>query len=423
MNRIVRLRPLALAGIALLGCSPAADEGSDAGAAHTAPIQERAQAKTLVEIGAFERGEILSEIRISTDIEAEFRVEVYSKVGPAYIKEVLVKEGDAVTAGQPLLLLDDVDFQLEHRRRKAALEQRQQNEAQSAVALKEAEARYKAEQATFAKAKTDYERAKNAMTGDLDVLSAKELSDASSEFEMREAELEAVKLSIEKAKTDGELAALMTHSAQIELDAAAKDLRDTTVLAQITGVVQAKDVNPGLLVSSSTHLFTLVDPIHLISNLRIPQDDLRLLNGRELPVEFHCDAVPDRAFHGKVEAINPAVDPTSGLIKVRARLDDEAVGVLKPGMFASARIVTGSRKDAVLLPKRAVVHEGGREHFFAFEDGKARRLSFQPGSGTATQLEVLSVEGKVPDLATKIILVGQDRLRDGDPVERVTDQP
>ncbi len=406
----------------LAACGPG--EGQQDGAPLAQPAaarpQDQAAAPTLVRVGAFARGEIKTFVDVSTDVEAEYVVEVFPKVGGAFVKEMNVQEGDAVAAGAPLLLLDDIDFRIEVRRRESQLLQAKQTEQQRKVQLSETRARERAQQVVFERARADHERALNAMKGDIDVLSAKELNDADATYQQAMAEFEAAKLAAERAESEQELARLSCEAAAIELEAAQNDLNQTTVRSPIEGVVQRRNVNAGLLVSPSTHLFTVIDPTRLIANLRIPQEDLRLVSHAGLPVEFRFDALPGRVFAGVVEAINPAVDPTSGLVKVRVRLDAEAVGQVLPGMFSRARIIVASRDDAVLLNKRAVVYDEGDTFFFAVEGDAARRHAFQPGASTENEIEVLQVDGADPaapeTLGLRVIFVGQDRLRDGDPV-------
>ncbi|MFG0315663.1 MAG: efflux RND transporter periplasmic adaptor subunit, partial [Planctomycetota bacterium JB042] len=362
---------------------------------------------------------------VSTDIEAEQVVTVFPKVGNAYVAELLVDEGDSVTLGQPLALLDRVDFEIEVKRREAALAQRKLAEKQAALQLKETIAREDAQRAMFERARSDYERAQAAIADGVDVFSVKELTDVEKSYQQAVAELEALRLTKQRTESEGELAKLETEAAAIELEAARNDLDHTTIRSPISGTVRDRTVDKGLLVTSASQLFTLVDPTRLVANLRIPQEDLLVVTGPGLPVEFAFDALPGRVFHGEVEAINPSIDPASGLIKVRVRLAPEAVGVVRPGMYARARIIVSSQDDAVLLSKRAVVYEDGRSTFFSVEDGVARRHQFVPGASTEDDVEVRSIDGvpldgDAPEAARlgalEVILVGQDRLQDGDPV-------
>ncbi len=410
-------------------CSPAdSGSGSSAGAVPetTQAPPKDSNAPTLVRAGKFTRGAIRRYVDADTDVQAEWRVDVYAKVGPAYVKELLVDEGQAVDAGQPLLLLDDVDFRIAHARALSGQATAKQKAQQAELGLKESEARSRMTEASFAKAEIDWNRATEAMNGDLDVLSKKELQDAKSEFDQRKAEFEASSLSMEGAKNDLEVAKLACRTADIELEKAQNDLDHCTVRSPIKGVIQERDVNAGLLVSSATHLFTIVDPTRLIAGLRINEDELPLIqNG--LAVEFRFGALPNRLFLGKVEAVNPEVDPSSGQAKVRARLADDAIGVVKPGMYANVRIVVEARDDAVLVTKRAIVYQDGKNYLFLVDrevaGDVARRVEFAAGVSREGDQEVLSIEGKPVDTAREVIVVGQDRLRDGDRINVMRTTP
>lgn len=426
---------LLCACVALSHCGPAeTDAGSGMPYTATSPTGQGSTQGTLVRAQKLRTGEIRSTIEAPTDIEAEIVVDVFPKVGPAYIKEVLVKEGDRVEAGAPLLMLDEVDFRLAKKRAESDLLQAQQKINVQTTALSESQARQAAQKAVFEKAELDYQRAKDSMAGGIDVLSQKEFADIESAYFQQKAEYDGVKFAVDRAKDDLESARLAVKAAEIDLEEAQTELEHTVVRAPTSGIIQRRDVNAGLLVNSSTHLFTLVDPTLLIANLSIDQRKLGLLREPGLRVEFTIDALPGRIVTGTIEAINPTVDPNSGQARVRARLEPGAEAVVLPGMYANARIVIGSRSDAVLLPKRAVVNEDGRQYFFAVEtaaaaDGAttggtiAKRHEFTSGASTPTEYEILTIDGAAPTTEFDAIIVGQDKLRDGDSVIVVGKEP
>lgn len=405
-----------LALLALIGCGPA--ERSDTGGAGAAPPTSAASVstQTLVRVRSPHRGRIQSAIEVTADIETRQVVDVFPKVGPAYVSEVLVDEGDTVTEGQAIAKLDDADFLIEERRRTSALEQTEQRVKQAKIVLQTRIAQERATKASLERAQADLKRATDATSGGIDVLSRKELADLQKEFEVRQAEFEASSFSREQTESEEKLAELAVEAAQIELDSAEDDLRHTVIRSLIDGKVRQRNVNVGLLVNSSSQIFTLVDPNQLIANLRIPQEELRLIHPG-MTVEFRLDAIPGRVILGSVEALNPTVDPGSGLVKVRAKLPDEAVGSVLPGMFARAKVVVESRDDALLLTKRAVIYEDGDSWIFTVKDGIASRRAIEIGSSTVDDVELLSIDGQPPEVSVDIITVGQDRLRDGDPVK------
>ena len=81
-----------------------------------------------------------------------------------------------------------------------------------------------------------------------------------------------------------------------------------------------------------------------------------------------------------------------------------------------ARITLERHKDALMVPKKALLREGPLPHCFAVRDGTAVRIEIEPGFEEPDHLEVLG-GGLVP--SDKVVVVGADRLEDGDSVEQV----
>jgi membrane fusion protein (multidrug efflux system) len=147
--------------------------------------------------------------------------------------------------------------------------------------------------------------------------------------------------------------------------------------------------------------------------VRIPQRRLAELSlGR--PVEIEAETHPGRVFAGRIEAILPVVDPVEGTVEARVAVEDSE-GVLRPGAFLTARIILNERPEALLVPKRARLFEGNRSLLFVVRDDKAVRLEIDTGLLTEGEVEVLPASGGL--LPEDLVIVrGQSRLRDGEPV-------
>ena len=75
-----------------------------------------------------------------------------------------------------------------------------------------------------------------------------------------------------------------------------------------------------------------------------------------MTVEAHVSAYPGRVFLGKVSAINPSVDPNSRAFILEARFQNPKAE-LRPGMFATARVLLPGTEDAVFVSRSAVIHD------------------------------------------------------------------
>lgn len=136
------------------------------------------------------------------------------------------------------------------------------------------------------------------------------------------------------------------------LDLQRKKLRDTTVRAPFAAYVKERQVTVGQFVRANTPLFTLVkiDPIRL--RIEVPERMAPWVKvGQE--AEVAVEAFADRKFTGQVWRISPSVDPNKRTFVVEALIQN-ASRELKPGSYATARIVTGKSESIRTVPARAV---------------------------------------------------------------------
>jgi membrane fusion protein (multidrug efflux system) len=294
-------------------------------------------------------GEISSSILLSSTVETESRVDVYSQVA-GLVDRILVEEGAHVKKGAVLTILDDREY-----------------------ALDEAKA-----EVSYHQLQNEFERIEH-MHGD-DLISVEEYENAG--YELRQAELE-----WEKAK-------LLLDYTRIE--------------APISGVVSERLVNVGDRITANAKVFSLVNLDSLISVVHVPEreiDNVRL----EQDVKIASDFIRDRELEGWVKRISPVVDPNSGTFKVTVGIDGDGMS-LKPGMFVSVHIITATHEKAILVPRDAVVYDGGREYIFlASGDSTATRIELDKGFSNNRFVEVLS--GVQKD--DRVIIVGQSGIKDG----------
>ncbi|MCL5061057.1 MAG: efflux RND transporter periplasmic adaptor subunit [Candidatus Thermoplasmatota archaeon] len=130
-----------------------------------------------------------------------------------------------------------------------------------------------------------------------------------------------------------------------------------------------------------------------------------------LPVTLTVDALPGQRFSGKVHAIDPAVDPVSRNVRVRARIANPK-GQLKPGMFVRATADLGGKTRAILLPEQAIVPRADGSYVFLAVDGKAELRKVTLGKREPGRVEIVSGV-KAGDT---VVLDGQIKLRPGVPV-------
>jgi membrane fusion protein (multidrug efflux system) len=131
-------------------------------------------------------------------------------------------------------------------------------------------------------------------------------------------------------------------------------------------------------------------------------------------VEASVPGYPGRMFQGTVTAINPTVDANSRTVLVEAKFANEDLA-LKPGMFATARILLNGSSMGVFLPRKSVLTDPSTNssQVFFIRDGKARVAVVQLGAVDGDMIQILS--GISPDF-----VVARDHLQDlydGEPVD------
>lgn len=139
------------------------------------------------------------------------------------------------------------------------------------------------------------------------------------------------------------------------------------VRAPFAGEIVERSAVRGALVETGKPLFTVVDHSTVWAMLRVPESSLnRLRTGQ--PVELRVDSLPGRTFTGTLTWIGPAVDERTRQARARAEFANPE-GWLKDRMFATARVLTRTSREAMLVPSASVQHiEGQPVVFVRLED-------------------------------------------------------
>ncbi|RMH19595.1 MAG: efflux RND transporter periplasmic adaptor subunit, partial [Acidobacteria bacterium] len=187
-------------------------------------------------------------------------------------------------------------------------------------------------------------------------------------------------------------------------------LNYTEITAPFGGLIARRYVRRGQFVSTGTQLFRLSDFDPLLCPIQVPERELgRLRIGQ--PAEIEVEAWPGHRFGARVLRISPVVDADSGTIRVTLQVAGE--GRLRPGMFASVFLEMESRPDALVIPKQALALDSLGDTVFVARDGVAERRAIEIGFENA---ELLEVERGLEE-GELVVVVGQDGLSDGTPIE------
>lgn len=193
-------------------------------------------------------------------------------------------------------------------------------------------------------------------------------------------------------------------------------LSRTTIRAPFSGTIGLRQVSVGDYVKEGQDMVNLesLDPLKV--DFRVPELALPLLrDGQTLQVTL--DAIPDKAYDGRVYAINPLIDANGRAVVIRAQVPNKD-GRLRPGMFARVRLFTSGVKDTMVVPEEALFPVGDDKYVYKVVDGKATRQKITIGARRDGRVEV--VEGLRPE--DVVVTAGTIKLREGQAV-RIADTP
>ena len=166
------------------------------------------------------------------------------------------------------------------------------------------------------------------------------------------------------------------------------DLEKTSVRAPFGGRIADLKVVPGQFVPEGEELLTVVDidPIKVAVQV-LGTEVVYLDEGRAATLDF--TAFPDQAFHGRIETINPVIDPETNTARVTVHIAN-ADGRIKPGMYAEADLEAQQFPDRILVPRTAILETADRRtHLFVLEDGRAKWRYVTPGLENELLVELL----------------------------------
>jgi multidrug efflux pump subunit AcrA (membrane-fusion protein) len=196
-------------------------------------------------------------------------------------------------------------------------------------------------------------------------------------------------------------------NAEAQFALAHTNLSYAVIPAPIDGFVSERVADLGEYVSPQQKVVTIVRTNPLRIRIDIPEQAIPEVQVGQ-SVSITTSAWPDKNFSGRVARIAPNVSATSRTLSVEAEIPNRG-GELKPGQFATVRILQSRAEPAVLVPARAVISESGVSRVFVIKDGHAEQRLIQTGQTEGDLVEVRS--GVAAD--EKVATSNLEQLSDG----------
>ena len=314
-------------------------------------------------------GDVTASVSATGKLQAKTTVLVGTEVSGT-IRKIMVDYNSPVKKGEVLLKLDQELFRAQVAQARANLENAQAKltEMQSNRGMTKSGVQTSIDQAKATLDKTNADLRRDELLIKTGSVSRADLDAA------REAYLNArAQYADAKANTDKNLvlgaqiaeAKASVSQAGANLQTAETNLSKTVIISPMDGVVIDKQVEVGQTVAASfatPNLLTIGDLSVMQVAVSIDEADVgRTKVGQK--AEFTVDAFPNRVFKGTLSQIYYApvtvsnVVTYTGIVEVKNR-----GGLLRPGMTANIKIITGEKKHVLLIPSSALrVRLGGGE--------------------------------------------------------------
>jgi multidrug efflux pump subunit AcrA (membrane-fusion protein) len=342
----------------------AADETSD-----VAPLIAGRIASTPVDVGAFvEQGQILARL---DDSDARLRL-TQAEAQQAQAEAALRQSQSKIGATQDPNF--DVNTVPEVR---AALAAYQSAESQAKLALADAK-RYENLVATGDVSRSNYEKQRTAA----------ETAQAQAEAARRTYEASLNNAKQNWVGVSGFEASLSGVRSQVAI--AKKAIEDAIIRAPMAGYVSERPVAVGEYVGTNQKIATILraNPIQLLMQVSEAEAS-RVKSG--MSVEARVAAYADRDFKGQVKIVRPAIDPASRSMTVEAAFTNVAF-TLRPGMFATAKVVLPGGEEGVFVPSSAILTDTttSSSQVFVIEGTRARAKVVRLGETDGGMTRILA---------------------------------
>jgi membrane fusion protein (multidrug efflux system) len=195
--------------------------------------------------------------------------------------------------------------------------------------------------------------------------------------------------------------------AEANLGLARTRLSKTRITAPFSGMVGSKRVSPGAYLRAGTAITDLAQIQNLKVTFSVPERYLGKLQ-RGSAVSVSTTAFPGYALTGKIDVIDPVLDPGTRSAQVIARVPNPG-NRFRPGMSANVSAVLSERMNALTIPSEAVFAEGTQTLVYVVgADSTVARTPVKLGTRLADVVEV--VEGlKEGD---RVVRAGHQKLFD-----------
>ena len=279
-----------------------------------------------VSVQSPERGDINSFLLFSSNIDTDKMVDIYPMTS-GIIEKIVLDEGDRVSKGTVLAVLDDREASINEQKAKITYEQQ----------------------------KAEYERQKEIFEKEL----------------ISKEEYERLRFSYEQSRLDWQQKKLL--------------LSYTRISSPISGLISKRHIKTGNKINTNQLAFSVVYTKEKIAVVNIPEQekDQIFLNQKAII------SSGKKVMNGYIKRISPAIDPESGTFKTTIEVRD-AANIMFIGQFVNVKIIKKVHKDVILVTKDVLMFEGDRVFVFIInKENIALKKEVKTGFDDGSKVEIV----------------------------------
>jgi HlyD family secretion protein len=345
---------------------------------------------------AIERGDIARSVVATGKIEPKAKVEVKSKAS-GIVKRIFVDYGDWVKAGQVLVELDKEELEARVREARASLLAAEAAEQAAQASYERNQVEAEAPDLPFLKAA--WERARKLHQDGL--IARAVLEDAEKAYQMALNKQMTALRNVSVARAEIARARAQVAQAKAALDRAEEDLRNSTIVSPMNGLVLSRDVEVGDAVSSilvlgsqATLIMTLGDVSDVYVLGKVDEADIgKVYLGQRARIVV--ESFKDKKFEGQVTKISPLGVEKDNVTTFEVRVSiHNPTGELKAAMTANAEIILEEKHGVLLVREGAVIYDAQRRSWVEVPDPTLptgrRRVAVQLGISNGIKTELVA---------------------------------
>lgn len=359
------------------------------------------EASTLTSVNVItpRRATASTKLELPGSVVALNQTTIYAR-STGYLRRWYADIGDRVRAGQLLAEIDSPDTDQQVLQAKAELAQAQANVLQSRASLAKGISDLKQAQANLLIARQSWQRWQFLV---------KKGAVAQQDTDTKYATYQANLANVEAAQNTINSDSANVKAAQANVYASQANFQRNTVLqsynkvtAPFTGVITARNVNTGVLISagsgntntsntntSNTSLYTIAAYDKLDVNVNVPQSLSQSLQTNQT-AQITVRELPQQVFRGKVVRTSNAIDPNTRTLLTQLEVNNSDA-TLRPGMYASVRFAINRNDPPFVVPDSAlVVNAGGTQVATLTKNQTVHYQKVVVGRDYGTEVEITS---------------------------------